>query len=382
MDRAAISSLRIAHVPEHMKFLSVDGEPVMVPEVAFKNTAWLSSAGGKTVRILTEFLEPQQRFEACGVKHAILFFGSARAKSHAEHARAVARAEAALEDPSSSPAERLKQQEVLTRLARGKWMCDVYDRIDLLAQKLTLWSAGRRGPDGIMPYIVSTGGGPGLMEAANKGAASVPGSLTAGIAISLPHEAGLNKFCSPELSFQHHYFFSRKYALCAPSRALIACPGGYGTFDELFEVLTLLQSGKIPAADTMPVVLFGEVFWRRVVDFDFLIEAGVISELDKARLFFTDDVDAAFDHITKKLLEWEVIDARETAKAARTATLAAQRAFSTAHWRARSVTEELDALGGASPGVIGQTPISHLTGIESPTNLPHVNDRRSSVPGT
>ena len=117
------------------------------------------------------------------------------------------------------------------------------------------------------------------MEAANKGAASVPGALTAGIAISLPFEAGLNKFCSPELSFQHHYFFSRKYALCWPSkefifnvtlrlqlfmtryfhvgRALVACPGGYGTFDELFEVLTLLQSSKISLPDTVPVVLFG-----------------------------------------------------------------------------------------------------------------------------
>ena len=116
----------------------------------------------------------------------------------------------------------------------------------------------RRLDDGSVPYIVSTGGGPGLMEAANKGAASVPGALTAGIAISLPFEAGLNKYCSPELSFQHHYFFSRKYALCWPSRALVACPGGYGTFDELFEVLTLLQSGKISLGNTVPVVLFGK----------------------------------------------------------------------------------------------------------------------------
>lgn len=242
----------------------------MVPEKSYKNQSYMASHEAKPLRILAEFLEPEQRFRACGVDRTILFFGSARARSHADHAAAVARAEAAAADPAAPAEERRRQAAALDRLRRSAWMCDVYEDVAALARRLTEWSMGRIAtgvsdgvaggeggdggagaaarPHGVSSwppnYVVCTGGGPGLMEAANRGAAEVPGAITAGVAISLPFEAGLNKYVTPELAFTQHYFFSRKHALCYPARALVACPGGFGTADELFEVLTLLQSGK------------------------------------------------------------------------------------------------------------------------------------------
>jgi predicted Rossmann-fold nucleotide-binding protein len=241
-----------------------EGESYVVPEKSYKNQSYMASHEAKPLRILAEFLEPEQRFRACGVDRTILFFGSARARSHADHTAAVARAEAAVADPAAAPEERRRQAAALDRLRRSAWMCDVYEDVASLARRLTEWSmariptgpsspggggaGGAARPHGVASwppnYVVCTGGGPGLMEAANRGAAEVPGAITAGVAISLPFEAGLNKYVTPELAFTQHYFFSRKHALCYPARALVACPGGFGTADELFEVLTLLQSGK------------------------------------------------------------------------------------------------------------------------------------------
>ena len=233
----------LGYVHEGMKYLVSDGETFILPEKAYKNAAWMSTHESKPLRILSEFIEPECRFKACNVKKTILFFGSARAKSHEGHAAAVARSTAALSDESLSEQDKARHRSTLDRLARTKWMCDTYAQVEELARLLTKWSLSRSDDSGI-PYIVSTGGGPGLMEAANKGAAQVPGGVTAGIAISLPFEAGLNSYVTEELAFQHHYFFSRKHNLVYPSRALVATPGGFGTADELFEVLTLLQSGK------------------------------------------------------------------------------------------------------------------------------------------
>eukprot|EP01061_Rhynchopus_euleeides_P039420 TRINITY_DN6765_c0_g1_i2.p1 TRINITY_DN6765_c0_g1~~TRINITY_DN6765_c0_g1_i2.p1 ORF type:complete len:282 (+),score=97.42 TRINITY_DN6765_c0_g1_i2:221-1066(+) len=148
-------------------------------------------------------------------------------------------------------------------------------------------------------YIVSTGGGPGLMEAANRGASSVLGSRTAGFAISLPFEKGLNPFVTPELAFTFHYFFTRKYWMMYPAKVLIVLPGGFGTFDELFESVTLKQTGKKPP---FPVVLIGKKYWGEVVNWSKLAEYGTISQADCDQFFITDDVDDAFEYIKRALV--------------------------------------------------------------------------------
>jgi uncharacterized protein (TIGR00730 family) len=195
-------------------------------------------------------------------------------------------------------------------------MAPVMVEVRELARRLAAWSVerGARG-GGATRYVVSTGGGPGFMNAANRGASDVPGALSVGMGISLPFEAGLNKYCTPELSWEYHYFFMRKKSMCATCRAFIVCPGGFGTFDELFEILTLMQSGKIELAEHLPVVLLGEAFWRRVVDWRALLEMGVISQSDLHRLYFCDSADAAFAHVTARLSDYEAARAAEAAAA-------------------------------------------------------------------
>lgn len=149
---------KLSHVHAHMRYIRTpDGDEVLLPERAYKNTAWLASHGAKTVRILSEFLEPEQRFIAANVKHTILFFGSARARSPEDHADAVARAEAAITDESLSAKERDKQAAVLARLRKTAWMSTVYLQVEELARKLSAWSMARIGPDERVPYVIATG---------------------------------------------------------------------------------------------------------------------------------------------------------------------------------------------------------------------------------
>ena len=148
-------------------------------------------------------------------------------------------------------------------------------------------------------YCVATGGGPGLMEAANRGASSVPGSRSAGFAISLPFEKGLNPYVTPELAFTFHYFFTRKYWMMYPAKVLIVLPGGFGTFDELFESVTLKQTGKKPP---FPVVLIGKSYWDEVVNWKKLAEYGTISQQDCDQFYVTDDIDEAYEYIKRSLV--------------------------------------------------------------------------------
>ena len=143
---------------------------------------------------------------------------------------------------------------------------------------------------------MATGGGPGLMEAANKGAFRVDPKRSVGMGISLPFEPGLNSYVTPELGFEFHYFFMRKFMMVSHTRALVACPGGFGTCDELFEIMTLVQTGKHPK---IPIVLFGKSFWEKVVNWEQMAQFGVISIRDLDDVLMTDDVDEAFRHITE-----------------------------------------------------------------------------------
>lgn len=147
-------------------------------------------------------------------------------------------------------------------------------------------------------FVVS-GGGPGFMAAANGGASMVPGARSIGMGITLPFEAGLNPYVTPELAFTYHYFFTRKFALVYYAQALVVAPGGVGTIDEMMEVLTLRQTGKLQKG--IPIVLLGERFWKTAINWQFLVECGVINQSDVDDLFFTDSVEDAFRHVTKTL---------------------------------------------------------------------------------
>lgn len=268
----------------------INGEELLKPEKAYQNISWLSSKGAKPLRVLSELIETEERLAAANITSTILFFGSARSKFSDAHA-----AQSSREDLSEGQRRSLQ---------KTKWMSAVMEDVCLLSKRLTEWSMSRI-EQNCEAYTVCTGGGPGFMEAANKGASQVANSINIGMGISLPFETGLNPYCTPELSFEFQYFFTRKYCMVYNCRAFIAVPGGFGTFDELFEVLTLLQNEKIEHGDTLPVVLFGKDFWKRTIDFQGMEELGVISKSDIDRLFITDSVEDAFNYITNKLSSYE-----------------------------------------------------------------------------
>ena len=271
----------------------INGEELLKPKKAFQNQDWLTtSKAAKPLRVLSELVETEERLKAANITSTILFFGSARSKFSTDITKLSSRKE-------------LSDNEKVT-LKRIEWMAPVMANVCELSRRLTEWSMSRLIEcNGIVPYVVATGGGPGMMEAANKGASLVEDALSIGMGISLPFETGINMYCTPELSFEYNYFFTRKFCMVSTSRAFIATPGGFGTFDELFEVLTLLQNGKIEYGELFPVVLFGKDFWETSVNWKKLEEFGVISKSDIDRLYFTDSIDEAFEYISTKLLQYE-----------------------------------------------------------------------------
>jgi uncharacterized protein (TIGR00730 family) len=262
---------------------------------AYKNLDFLNSPPARHIRILCEYEEPRQRFRKHNVQDTIVFFGSARAKPLDEAKDAVAHFERekarATEDEAISRIDReLRQARRVENLSR------YYDETRELARRVTEWDmqrANRR------RYYVSTGGGPGIMEAANRGAADVEGGRSVGLGISLPFEENLNPYVTPELAFEFHYFFTRKYWFLYLAKAMVLCPGGFGTMDEFFETLTLRQTGKIKRP--LPTVLFGRSYWDEVMDLQKMVEWGTISESDLSLFHPTDSIDDAFDFLVSEL---------------------------------------------------------------------------------
>jgi uncharacterized protein (TIGR00730 family) len=226
---------------------------------AYRNPAFINSKEARALRILAEYLEPESRLKAEGIEDTIVFFGSARLP------------------------------------AGSKW----YEAARELAFRLTQWSKGL-GPDDKRRFVVCTGGGPGIMEAANRGASEARGR-NVGLTISLPHEESVNAHVTRELSFHFHYFFMRKFWLAYMAKAMIVFPGGYGTLDELFEVLTLKQTGRM--SKPMPIVLFGTEYWKEVINFDALVKHGTIDAADVDLVHRTDSVDDACTWLMKHLTE-------------------------------------------------------------------------------
>jgi len=227
-------------------------------KLAFQDTDFLLRADLRPVRFQLELLKPELLLDEAKISSTFVFYGSARIP---EPEAAQARLDAALTDQerlvATKLAEKAKYYEEARRLAR-------------------IAAAFPENAEGCRNFVVCSGGGPSIMEAANRGAADV-GAASIGLNIVLPHEQAPNIYVTPELSFQFHYFALRKMHFTLRARALAVFPGGFGTFDEFFELLTLIQTGKMKP---IPILVFGKDFWTRVINFDALAEEGVISPRD------------------------------------------------------------------------------------------------------
>src|SRR5437899_5997182 len=253
---------------------------------AYQDPGFLNSKDARALRILSEYLEPKSRFDHHKVDDTIVFMGSARIKSR-EGAEEMLRS-------SRGDKERERAHTALK-------MSIYYEAARELASRLTKWSkeldrVERR-------FVVCTGGGPGIMEAANRGAAEAKG-LNVGLTISIPAEEFDNPYVTRELSFHFHYFFMRKFWFEYLAQAVIEFPGGYGTLDELFELLTLVQTRKM--RKPLPMVLFGTEYWRQVIDFDALVRHGTIDARDVELVHRTDSIDDAYDWLVLTLAEHAV----------------------------------------------------------------------------
>lgn len=268
---------------------------------AYENDDFLSSSDGRTLRLLAEYLEPKARFKKHKIMDTIVFFGSARLKSKKEAVANLNKFKNA--NPKSIPHFAQELRKAQKQVDMSKYYEDAVE----LSRRLTEWSMNLE--TNANRFIVCTGGGPGIMEAANRGAKKA-GGYSVGLNISIPFEQYVNNYVTSELSFEFHYFFMRKFWFAYLSKALIVFPGGFGTFDELFEILTLVQTEKI--RKKLAIVIYDEKYWKSVVNFDALIEQGVINESDMELFNFCNDVDSAFK-IVKEHLEKNFLREKEPA---------------------------------------------------------------------
>ena len=245
---------------------------------AFADPEFMLRRETRGIRFQLELLKPDLEQAARGVQNTVVVFGSARFREPEEAQRQLATAQSN-QDPKA-----IRRAQALVRNAH------YYDQARAFARLVAQHSA-TCGPE--EQLHIATGGGPGIMEAANRGAHD-EGALNVGLNISLPHEQAPNPYISPELSFKFHYFALRKMHFVMRAKALVAFPGGFGTLDELFEVLTLVQCHK---AKPVPIVLFGSSYWQRFIHFEVLVEEGVISEEDLQLFHYADDAHTAWDII-------------------------------------------------------------------------------------
>jgi uncharacterized protein (TIGR00730 family) len=251
---------------------------------AYQDTRFLQSKDARSLRILAEYLEPLYRFQRHNIQDTIVFMGSARLRSKETAKKALATAE--------RTGQGIEAAQIAVRLSI------YYEAARELARRFTEWSKQLDREE--RRFVVCTGGGPGIMEAANRGASEAKG-LNVGLTISIPDEEFDNPYISRELHFYFHYFFMRKFWFVYLAKAVVLFPGGYGTLDELFEILTLVQTGK--SRKRMPIVLFGTEYWDEVINFDALVRYGTIGPGDLDLFHRTNSVDEAYDIITKRLTE-------------------------------------------------------------------------------
>src|SRR6202790_374673 len=262
--------------------------------VAYENPAFLNSPDGRILRIMAEYQEPLARFRREQIQDTVVFFGSARFMGGKDAAKALAATKQNHAGVAASQLEKdLKSAEAAVEMAR------YYEDARRLAHMLTKWSiqipARRR------RFVVTTGGGPGIMEAANLGAHEA-GGKNIGLNINLPFEQNPNPYITPALNFEFHYFFMRKFWFAYLDKALVIFPGGFGTLDELFEILTLAQTEKL--AKKIVVVVYGSAYWKKVINFDALVAHGTIDPEDLNLFQYADDPETALAILQEKLTKY------------------------------------------------------------------------------
>lgn len=254
---------------------------------AYENIDFLNSADARILRMLAEFLQPQSRFRKLRILDTVVFFGSARLMSKRDANKVYNKFKTINPKSSSKLAEELRAAQHLVYMAK------YYEDAVELSKRLTEWSMNLKTQAN--RFIICTGGGPGIMEAANKGA-KLAGGFSVGLNISIPFEQFVNKYVTQELSFEFHYFFMRKFWFAYLAKALIVFPGGFGTMDEFFELLTLIQTNKIKKK--LLLVVYDKKYWNSVINFNGLVEHGVISKSDLNLFSLCNSVDEAFNLIT------------------------------------------------------------------------------------
>ena len=261
--------------------------------VAYQNEPFLDSPDGRILRILSEYQEPLARFRREQIQDTVVFFGSARFHGREQAAANLATLK---QNHAGTPAEQLEKD--LKHAQAGLDMARYYEDARKLAGMLTKWSI--QIPARRHRFVVTTGGGPGIMEAANLGAHEA-GGKTIGLNIQLPFEQYPNQFITPSLNFQFHYFFMRKFWFAYLAKGLVIFPGGFGTMDELFEILTLAQTDKL--AKKILVVIYGSEYWHRIMNFQAFVDAGTISPEDLDLFKFVDTPEDAFTFLRDGLTE-------------------------------------------------------------------------------
>ena len=264
------------------------------PLKAYKNLDFLNSDSARQIRILCEMIEPGIRLESAGIRDTLVIFGSARLiepQAAAEQLDAIKATIEATAEPGADLHRQLHQAKAMLRSA------PYYQAAMELSEALADWSLKLPGEDSGR-FTICSGGGPGIMEAANRGAKNA-GAQSIGLGISLPFEQSMNPYIPEALSFEFHYFFVRKYWFVSMAKALVAFPGGFGTLDELFETLTLIQTKKTEKVP--PIVLYGREFWEQIVNFEALVEWGTISPEDLELIRIVDSVEEALEYITAQL---------------------------------------------------------------------------------
>ncbi|HEX5412330.1 MAG TPA: LOG family protein [Terriglobia bacterium] len=265
--------------------------PARSPKLAYRDERFMDSTDARTLRIVAEYLEPQVRLRRAGVQNTVVFFGSSRVLPHdkaRENLReAMTRAKCGGPPPS---------QDELRAARMALKMSKYYEQARELAHLITKWSLGLK--NGKHFLVVCSGGGPGIMEAANRGAQEA-GGVSIGFNIRLPMEQGSNPYITPELSFLFRYFFMRKLWFAQPSRAVIIFPGGFGTMDEMWEFLTLIQTHKMGHRST--ILLYGSRYWKKAVNFDWLRETGTVSAEESKLIRFVDTPREAFETVKTSL---------------------------------------------------------------------------------
>jgi uncharacterized protein (TIGR00730 family) len=260
--------------------------------LAYLDPLFLDSDEGRPVRILAEYLDPLKRFKDQKIQDTVVFFGSARVDSRERAERALKTLRARGERDADEQFER-----ELKRSCKAIEWARYYEDARELARLLSAWTLSLQSDN--HRFVVTSGGGPGIMEAANRGAREA-GGKTIGLNIRLPFEQGANPYITEGLHFEFHYFFMRKFWFAYMAKALVVFPGGFGTLDEMFEILTLVQTDKL--SKKIGVVLYGSEYWKQVLDLKPMAEWGAIAERDLELLHYADTPADAFEHLRDHLI--------------------------------------------------------------------------------